>query len=205
MERILGFHAIQEPVIPDWAYTLCAHSAEIHEEFLKLYDTELREFKVLSPEQARITSGNSWKVFILKAYGRAFVHNAKSCPNTALLCNKIPEITSVMFSILESGTHIIPHRGPYAGVLRCHIPLIVPKGDCGIRVGSRVYRWQRAVPLVFDDTIDHEAWNSTQSRRVVLFIDYVRPLPRMIAMLNRFMIWLIGKSPFVGRAIRASL
>lgn len=190
---------------PAWVTDLCLHTETIRAEFLQLYDQNLREFSVISPEQRRITSGRSWKVFVLRAYGRALRENCALCPKTALWTQKIPEIKTVLFSVLEAGTHIIPHRGPYAGVLRCHIPLIIPDGDCGIRVGTEVYRWKGGEPLVFDDTLDHEAWNRTTERRVVLFIDYLRPLPWSLALINRFMVWLIGRSPFIGRALKASL
>lgn len=190
---------------PGWTNELCQHAGEILSEFLKLYDGDLREFRQISPEQARITRGNSWKVFILKAYGRSLIENMNVCPITSQLCSRIPQVTSIMFSVLEPGTHLTPHRGPYAGVLRCHIPLIIPEGDCGIRVGSRIHGWKWGEPLVFDDTLEHEAWNRTAERRVVLFIDFLRPLPAPLAMLNRIMVRLIGASPFIGRMLRKSL
>lgn len=205
MERLLKTTARPLSGVPGWANALPGESKRIIEEFLRLYDDNLREFKSISPEQQRITSGNSWKVYVLKAYGRTLEQNASRCPHTTRLIESVPHITTALFSILEPGTHITPHRGLYAGVLRCHIPLIIPTGDCGIRVGNQVYRWQQGVPIIFDDTIEHEAWNRTTERRVVLFIDFLRPLPRPLAGINKAMIWLIGHSPFVGRALRASL
>jgi ornithine lipid ester-linked acyl 2-hydroxylase len=189
---------------PGWTNELCQHTKEMLSEFLKLYDGDLREFRQISPEQARITRGNSWKVFILKAYGRSLIENMNACPITSQLCSRIPQVTSIMFSVLEPGTHLTPHRGPYAGVLRCHIPLIVPEGNCAIRVGNKVHQWKVGYPVLFDDTIEHEAWNRASGSRVVLFIDFIRPLPQPLAALNRFMIWLIGISPYIGRMLRAS-
>jgi len=195
------------PVItaPEWLADLCLSTDKMRSEFLQLFDENLREYGLVSPEQRRITGGNSWKIFILRAYGRTFRENCLQAKETARLCLNIPEITSVAFSVLEHGTHITPHRGVYSGVLRCIIPLIVPEGDCGIRVGETVYRWQVGKPLLFDDTIEHEAWNRTQERRVALLIDYVLPLPQPLAAINRCVIWLIGRSPFIGRMLRASM
>lgn len=204
VERLLLSNASSTHAVPEWAPVLCQNEERILTEFLNLSDINLREFSNISPEQARITKGNSWKAFLLKAYRRPFEVNCARCPQTSALCDAVPEITSVMFSILEPGTQITPHRGPYAGVLRCHIPLIVPDGDCGIRVGKETHRWQKGKPLVFDDTIDHEAWNKSNERRVVLFIDFVRPLPQPLAAINRWVIWLMGRSPFIGRMVRAS-
>lgn len=195
------------PVIkePGWVANLCSHADTMRAEFLRLFDENLREYGIISPEQRRITGGNSWKIFILRAYGRTFKENCRQAKETSRLCLGIPEITSVAFSVLEHGTHITPHRGVYAGVLRCIIPLIVPDGDCGIRVGAKVYHWQVGKPLLFDDTIEHEAWNRTQHRRVALLIDYILPLPQPMAAINRWVIWLIGRSPFIGRILRASM
>ena len=82
-----------------------------------------------------------------------------------------------MFSILEPGKHLPPHRGPYNGVLRLHLGLIVPepREQLGIRVENQVYRWQEGEAVIFDDAYEHEAWNKTPQTRVVLFVDFVKP------------------------------
>ena len=79
-----------------------------------------------------------------------------------------------MFSILEPGKHLPPHRGPYNGVLRLHLGLIVPepREQLGIRVDNDVYRWQEGEAVIFDDAYEHEAWNRTPHTRVVLFVDF---------------------------------
>ena len=83
-----------------------------------------------------------------------------------------------MFSILEPGKHLPPHRGPYNGVLRLHLGLIVPepREQLGIRVDNDVYRWQEGEAVIFDDAYEHEAWNRTPHTRVVLFVDFRKPL-----------------------------
>ncbi len=48
------------------------------------------------------------------------------CPRTAALMREIPGMTTAMFSILSPRKHILDHRGPYKGVLRYHLGLIVP-------------------------------------------------------------------------------
>lgn len=205
IEYVLRSYSSPVIIEPGWVADLCLHADIMRAEFLQLFDENLREYGMISPEQRRITGGNSWKIFILMAYGRVFRENCLQAKETARLCLAIPEITSVAFSVLENGTHITPHRGVYAGVLRCTIPLIVPAGDCGIRVADKVYQWQVGKPLLFDDTIEHEAWNHTQERRVALLIDFVQPLPQPLAAINRWVIWLLGRSPFIGRMLRASL
>jgi beta-hydroxylase len=116
----------------------------------------------------------------------------------------IPGMKTAMFSILAAGKHIPPHRGPYKGVLRYHLGLIVPQPAeaCRIRVGDEVRHWTEGGSLVFDDTYDHEVWNDTGGQRVVLFVDVVRPLTGAAAQLNRALLWLIARSPLVRDARR---
>lgn len=50
---------------------------------------------------------------------------------------------------------------------------MVPEGDCALRVGPETRRWQAGQCIVFDDTTDHEAWNLTDSPRIVLLVDFM--------------------------------
>ena len=79
-----------------------------------------------------------------------------------------------MFSLLRPGARIAPHTGMYNTRLVCHLPLIVPPG-CRFRVGNEVREWQEGKLLIFDDTIEHEAWNDGTEDRVVLIFDIWRP------------------------------
>lgn len=55
-----------------------------------------------------------------------------------------------------------------------HIPLIVPPG-CRLRVGNEVREVQAGVPLIFDDSIEHEAWNDSGEPRAILLFEIWRP------------------------------
>lgn len=61
-------------------------------------------------------------------------------------------------------------------VLRCHLPLIVPEGDCAIRIGDETRKWEEGKLMVFDDSFDHEAWNKSDAPRAVLMFDIPNPL-----------------------------
>ena len=54
--------------------------------------------------------------------------------------------------------------------------------------------------LVFDDTLEHEAWNETAGVRVVLFVDFVRPLPWPLSTFNQLLLTLAGHTPAVRNA-----
>jgi aspartyl/asparaginyl beta-hydroxylase (cupin superfamily) len=79
-----------------------------------------------------------------------------------------------MFSLLAPRTRIPPHTGAANTRLVCHLPLIVPPG-CGFRVGAATREWRVGEAFVFDDTIEHEAWNDSDELRVVLIIDLWAP------------------------------
>jgi aspartyl/asparaginyl beta-hydroxylase (cupin superfamily) len=88
---------------------------------------------------------------------------------------RIPKSSpTVMFSLLRPGARINPHTGVHNARLTCHLPLIVPP-DCGFRVGNEVRQWEEGKLLIFDDSIEHEAWNGSGQDRVVLIFDIWRP------------------------------
>ena len=78
------------------------------------------------------------------------------------------------FSCLEPGTRVAPHSGPTNVRLRCHLALEVPP-DCGMRVGGVERPWEPGRCVVFDDSFEHEVWNDSRRRRVVLVLDLWHP------------------------------
>lgn len=159
----------------------------------------LPNFQDISKDQIEITDDDDWKTYFLYGYGFAAKLGVESCPKTAALMREIPGMTTAMFSILSPGKHILDHRGPYKGVLRYHLGLIVPEQAerCRIRVGDDIRHWEAGKSLMFDDTFNHEVWNDTEETRVVLFVDVLRPLPSPWAQINRAIVKAIGYSPFV--------
>ncbi len=160
---------------------------------------ELPNFQDISKDQIEITDDDRWKTFFLYGYGFEAKLGVQMCPRTAALMREIPGMTTAMISILSPRKHIRDHRGPYKGVLRYHLGLVVPQDaeSCRIRVGDDIRHWEEGKSLVFDDTFNHEVWNDTDETRVVLFVDVLRPLPPTDAMINRAIIKAIGHSPFV--------
>jgi aspartyl/asparaginyl beta-hydroxylase (cupin superfamily) len=81
---------------------------------------------------------------------------------------------SILFSRLQAGARIPAHHGVMNARLICHLPLIVPPG-CGFRVGGETRPWREGELLVFDDTVEHEAWNESDRDRIILIFDVWRP------------------------------
>lgn len=101
-------------------------------------------------------------------------------PRTAELVESLPlaripgRAPAVFFSILKAGKRIPPHTGVTNIRSIVHLPLIVPQG-CGFRVGGEMREWREGQAFVFDDTIEHEAWNDSVEDRTVLILDCWNP------------------------------
>jgi aspartyl/asparaginyl beta-hydroxylase (cupin superfamily) len=121
-----------------------------------------------------------WSAFYLIENGAPVASAVARCPGTmealraAPLAQSPGRTPSVLFSLLRPGARIPPHTGQINARLICHLPLIVPDG-CGFRVGNEVRHWVEGETLIFDDTIEHEAWNNSGRLRVVLLFDIWRP------------------------------
>ena len=121
-----------------------------------------------------------WGVYFLWKEGTPYPEHIARCPRTVAALAPWPRCTipgcapTAVFSILEAGTRIPPHTGVNNARLVVHLPLIVPPG-CGFRVGGERREWQPGRALVFDDTIEHEAWNDSDVPRAVLIFDIWSP------------------------------
>jgi len=173
----------------------------IRDEAAALLDDQaaLANFQDISKDQIEITDDDRWKTFFLYGYGFEAKLGIEMCPRTAALMREIPGMRTAMISILSPRKHILDHRGPYKGVLRYHLGLIVPEDAeaCRIRVGDDFRHWEEGRSMIFDDTFNHEVWNDTDETRVVLFVDVLRPLPFPDSAINDAIVKLIGYSPFV--------
>ncbi len=102
------------------------------------------------------------------------------CPGTAALLDSLPMADqpgfapTAVFSALQPHTHIPPHTGSANVRLLCHLPLILP-GPARFRVGNTTRDWKMGQAWVFDDTIEHEAWNDADQLRVILIFDIWNP------------------------------
>ncbi|MDB5768144.1 MAG: Aspartyl/asparaginyl beta-hydroxylase-like dioxygenase [Collimonas fungivorans] len=124
------------------------------------------------PERQLYNHG--WDVYGLYVGQQPLLENCIFCPHTAELLQQVPGLSHAGFSRLAAGTEISPHVGYSDQVLRLHLGLRAGE-HCGIRVGAQVRRWIPGECLVFDDTVEHEAWNRGSSERLVLLVDFAKP------------------------------
>lgn len=145
-------------------------------------------------DEGKLSSGDDWKTFFFFLAGQRINKNCDRCPATEAALKKIPGMKTAFFSILKPGKHIPAHRGPFNGVLRYHLGLIIPRESdkCVIRVHEQLVSWQSGKSIIFDDSYNHEVWNNTNEERVVLFVDFLRPLPYLPSILNRTLLYASG-------------
>lgn len=163
------------------------------------YREDLPSFQDISKDQIVITNDEHWKTFFLYGMGYKSEPNCVRCPETAKLVERIPGMTTAFFSILSPHKHIPAHRGVFKGFVRYHLGLKIPDppSQCRIRIEQDYRQWEEGKSMFFDDTFDHEAWNDSDEVRVVLFVDFLRPLPFPASVVNRTLISMVRHSGFV--------
>ncbi|HEX9966080.1 MAG TPA: aspartyl/asparaginyl beta-hydroxylase domain-containing protein [Allosphingosinicella sp.] len=172
----------------DWVPAVEARTSAIRAELEALLEAvgtrDFRPYIRSDPNKPRLDDNKlldsrDWSALFLCENGGLSEEAVARCPHTweAVQAAPLPRITNsptIMFSLLRPGARIAPHTGMFNTRLVCHLPLIVPPG-CAFRVGNEIRQWEEGKLLIFDDTIEHEAWNEGSGDRVVLIFDIWRP------------------------------
>lgn len=183
------------PVIPfydrslfPWLSRLEEASTVIQEELTGLLETAFDDFApyIAYPkgapvnQWAELNHSRKWSSLFLWKDGQRQDAVCERCPRTAALLESLPMADqdgfapTAMFSALQPHTHIPPHTGSSNVRLLAHLPLILP-GPARFRVGNTTRSWEMGKAWVFDDTIEHEAWNDADELRVILIFDVWNP------------------------------
>jgi aspartyl/asparaginyl beta-hydroxylase (cupin superfamily) len=129
---------------------------------------------------AELNHSPRWSAYHLYKGGEPQAANCAKCPRTLAALRVAPQphtrsrSPAAMFSLLKPRTRIPPHTGVSNTRLVVHLPLVTPEG-CGFRVGSETRAWRVGQAWVFDDTIEHEAWNDSDDWRAILIFDVWSP------------------------------
>jgi aspartate beta-hydroxylase len=132
-------------------------------------------------EWAPFNRSMAWSVYSLWLDGVALPANQATCPKTTAVLAKLPMCDvpgyapGAYFSVLKPHTRLPPHTGTTNTRSIVHLPLVIPDG-CRFRVGSDVRAWEKGKAWVFDDTIEHDAWNDSDEVRIILIFDIWNPL-----------------------------
>jgi len=171
-----------------WLGELEAATPMIQSELASLLETSFDEFApyIAYPPEAPVNQwgelnhSRKWTSLFLWRDGEQQVDVCARCPSTTALLDTLPMARqgsfapTAVFSALEPHTHIPPHTGSANIRLLCHLPLVLP-GPARFRVGNTTRDWEIGQAWVFDDTIEHEAWNDADALRVILIFDVWNP------------------------------
>ncbi|MBV7314631.1 aspartyl/asparaginyl beta-hydroxylase domain-containing protein [Shewanella sp. NIFS-20-20] len=170
-----------------WVKDLEANTSVIEQE-LRAYLSLDRGFSAYVQSQPDRPNNNKhqlldnadWSACYLYRNGDIEADALRYFPQTLAVLAKVPFVTiqgrapNVLFSRLAPGAKIPPHHGFVNTRLICHLPIIEP-GNCGLRVGNDSRQWQWGQCWLFDDTIEHEAWNASQQERIILLFEVWKP------------------------------
>lgn len=127
-----------------------------------------------------LANSRRWSAYYFWKNGSAYEEHMRRCPRTVDALRRWPlwdipgNGPTAMFSILQPRTRIPAHTGTVNTRLVVHLPLVVPAA-CGFRVGGQLREWIPGEGFVFDDSIDHEAWNDSDQPRAVLIFTIWSP------------------------------
>jgi aspartyl/asparaginyl beta-hydroxylase (cupin superfamily) len=172
-----------------WLSQLEASTDVIRREFEHVYEEDRSKFDpyMQIPAGAPVNQWRdlnhspAWSTFFLWRDGKRNDANCARCPLTTALLETLPMADqpgfapTAMFSVLAPRTTIPPHTGSSNTRVIAHLPLVLP-GPCRFRVGNETREWRMGEAWVFDDTIEHEAWNDADEPRAILIFDVWNPL-----------------------------
>jgi aspartyl/asparaginyl beta-hydroxylase (cupin superfamily) len=191
----LLLHYPRLPAIPfyprdlfPWLPELEAATPVIQAELADVLATRMDDFSpyIAFPPEAPVNQWEElnhsprWSSLFLWKDGQRQDAVCAACPQTAALLEGLPMAhqpgfaPTAMFSALQAHTAIPAHTGSTNVRLLCHLPLVLP-GPARFRVGNEVREWEMGRAWVFDDTIEHEAWNDADALRVILILDVWNP------------------------------
>lgn len=171
----------------DWVERVETAADAVREEVLALREkgqgfTPYVAHGEAAPEPMQHLAGSyDWHAFHLYASGDRKDANCARCPRTTELVEGLPLVKchgtspEVFFSLLQPGAHIKPHFGVANTKVAVHLPLVIPGGDCAIRVGEETRHWTEGRCLIFDDSFEHEAWNRSDELRIVFIFEVWNP------------------------------
>lgn len=126
---------------------------------------------------AHSIKAGGWRGMYLNNFGWVNKKNTRAFPILMSILNQIPDVVFTAFSILEPEAVLEPHWGDSNTTVRCVLGIEIPgvPPECGLQVGGEMRAWEEGKLLLFNECHLHSAINMTNSRRVILSVDIVKP------------------------------
>lgn len=138
---------------------------------------------IFVPFQEKIYDG-TWIPITIVRFGDVTKEISSFFPRTLELLRSVPGLESAVYSILEPGTVIHPHKGWSPDILRFHLGL-TPYQDAALKVGDSILTWDEGSTFIFDDMETHEVWHRGDRTRISFIVDFRRD-PTAIAAYPEF-------------------
>jgi hypothetical protein len=135
-----------------------------------------RPWTLLRPDAAP----RAWTVHLLHHMGVRVEDVHGACPQTMAVIDTLSGTCTaypwgdVLFSAMDAHSHLRAHCSIDNLRVRLHLGLVVPP-RCRMRVGHDTRAWEEGRCLAFEDSFEHEVWNRSNQRRVVLIVDLWHP------------------------------
>ncbi len=150
-----------------------------------LQKRSLKRYQDIDPLRAAEVSAD-WRLYYAYFLWEENRSAQADMPVTLAIAKAIPHVINVTVAVLEPGVSLAAHAGPYAGVLRYHLGIRVPRENPPrMRVGDQFHTWKASESIVLDDVFEHEVYNQAKEIRVILMVDFMRPMNALCSALNR--------------------
>ena len=186
-----------------WIASLEQNWRDIQREAIQIRTGDIPSLGDISFDHGRIAADRRWRSFFLKGYGYRMGNNFRRAPITSLLIDRVPNLVTASFSVLEAGGHIPRHWGMTKGMLTYHLGLKIPQDRAKCRMtlegpdALHILVWEEGQSFVFDDMYNHEVWNETNEDRYILLIQVKRPCRGVANFLQNLFLWGVRYSRFV--------
>ncbi len=195
-----------DPEIFDWVPELERNWGAIRDEADQVLGdiSATPPLRLISPDHSLIATDDRWKSYFLWGYGLRSEDNCARCPTTARLLEQIPDLLTALFSVLDPRSHIPRHTGPTKAIVTGHLGLHIPQqpDKCHMQIADNDHVWQEGRMVLFDDMYEHEVWNDTDERRVVLMLHIKRPERFPGSLVRDAYLAAVRHSPFIQDARR---
>lgn len=148
------------------------------EDLPSAYQQEIRELLAVA-DTAKVgdlvdqrTAGLKRAMYFFKWYGT----NVEGAINIPEFHHEFKFVRTIGVSLFRERENTSRHFGPLRPSLRVLYCLNDDVGEQAyIRVGPVKHHWRDEKLFIFDDTLLHQSFNESDDRRVVLFVDVIRP------------------------------
>ncbi|GAA1657141.1 aspartyl/asparaginyl beta-hydroxylase domain-containing protein [Catellatospora bangladeshensis] len=154
---------------------------------------EIPRYGAFDPVRAAQVS-EDWKLYYAYMFGQPNELARTELPTLLAFAESTPNVVNAFVSILDPGVRLPSHRDPYAGILRYHLGVRIPTDNPPrIRLRDEYYTWSEGEGVVLDVNHEHEVVNDSGQARVIVIVDFHRPMGFFARRLNRHMLRLKRK------------